>query len=201
MNDSSDQDPDELVFEFNTECEIPPLFYSEETERPFSRCVDCNTELLLPGGSNRDEPVLYQTHKVFVRNEAVFELAICFECQECLRREFSEETAQAIAEYLQEHLTIDPWSRRGSFEECIARCLGCEKPREECYRYSMSGMFGGPSLLLIPGPYILCNDCEVDIAGLISRKTRDAWDRFVDEHFDGPPGVEADDWDRTPMLI
>jgi hypothetical protein len=39
---------------------------------------------------------------------------------------------------------------------------------------------------------MICDKCEQSMAGLVSKKTRDAWDRFIEEHFDGPPGVESD---------
>lgn len=201
MKNDSDSDSDELVFEFETEIAIPPLLYSEESRRPFERCIDCNAELLLPIGVDNDEPVFYQVQKVIVRNEAVFELAMCVDCQERLRRDFSEETSQAIIAYCQERFSGNPFTRRGSFEDCIAACHACGKPRSECHRYSIGGILAGASLLLTPGPHILCDDCEIEISELISQKTRDAWDRFVDEHFDSPPGLEVDEWDRMPVLM
>lgn len=200
-DDEIEDDSDELVFELQTEIPIPSLFYSEETRRPFERCIDCNAELLLPIGPDNDESVFYQVHKVIARNEAVFEFAMCADCQKCLQSEFSAETIQAITEYQRERLSINLFSHRGSFEECVDACLACRRSRSELYRYSLSGVFAGASLLLMPGPYIFCGECELEMAELVSEKTRDAWDRFIDEHFDAPPGVEADEWDRTPMLI
>lgn len=201
MTDDSaeDDDFDELFSDPETEIEIPPLFYSEETRQSFETCIDCGVALLEPNAE--DDRVYYQVHKVFVRNEAVFEFAICSDCQECLRQEFSEETAAAIMEFCREHLSAVDLIRRGSFEECIESCFVCKRPRNECHRYSLSGMMAGRAMLLSQGPHVLCEDCESNIGELISQETRDSWDRFVNDHFDAPPGVEVDDWDRTPMLI
>ena len=81
--------------------------------------------------------------------------------------------------------------------QCMDYCLVCGADRETCHRYSLAGLCQDAQLVaqMTPvsrTPLMICSDCEEGMAHLVSKKTRDAWDRFIDEHFDGPPGVESD---------
>jgi hypothetical protein len=196
---SSEHNPHSSDSEGETEIEIPRLFYSEETDLPFERCIDCDRALLSP--TDDLGFVSYQVSKVFVRNEAVFEFAMCADCQGRLHQEFSEETCEAIIQFCRENMMGIFQSQHDSFQETIAACVVCDRAREDCHRYSLGGLFSGMSLQLTPWPHIICDECESQVGELISQKTRDAWDRFVEEHFDSPPGMEIDDWSKMPMLI
>lgn len=179
---------------------IPRIFYSEETDRPFENCIDCGGDLLLG-------ELEYTVQKVIVRDEAVFEYAMCRPCAEKLRTELSEETQAAYQRFL--YSSADLSNRIGfvfdadshEFDEWIEGCLVCHKPRTECYRYSLCGLLTGPSLILAEFPAIICDDCEKQLGELTSKKTRDRWDRFVEERFDGPPGIESDSPYTQPVLI
>jgi hypothetical protein len=46
-------------------------------------------------------------------------------------------------------------------------------------------------------PLMICQKCEGTLGELVSQQTRDTWDRFVEEHFDSPPGVGVD----SPMFL
>jgi hypothetical protein len=43
-----------------------------------------------------------------------------------------------------------------------------------------------------PYPLCLCGKCEEEIQDLLSKKTRDVWDEFIETHFDGPPSSTRD---------
>lgn len=179
---------------------ITKMFFSEETDQPFRSCIDCGCELLL-GHSP------YTVQKVFVRDEAVFEYAMCRECAERLRTELSTETQLAYQEFL--FSTADLSNRidfirepdEHEFDEWVESCLVCHKPRTECYRYSLCGMLIGSQIALGEFPAIVCDDCEKQLSELTSKETRDRWDRFVEENFDGPPGIETDSPYTQPILI
>ena len=182
------------------EHEITKFFYSEETDQPFRNCIDCDCELLLG-----DVP--YTVQKVFVRDEAVFEYAMCATCAERLRAELSTETQLAYQQFL--FSSADLSNRIGlvrepdehELDEWIESCMVCHKPRSECYRFSLCGLLTGAKILLSEFPAIVCDDCEKELSELTSKETRDRWDRFVEENFDGPPGVEMDSPYSQPILI
>lgn len=179
---------------------IPPIFHSEETEQPFERCIDCGCDLLHADGH-------YMIHKTFVRNEAVFEFAICQVCAEALQQETSAETRTAQMDFVR---TRADFSGRWLFmlsaddfepDDWIASCLTCDKARTECHRFTLAGQCTGDNIVLAQTPCMLCDDCEVEIAELTSQTTRDRLQRFVDDHFDGPPGLELDSPFTQPLLI
>ncbi len=180
--------------------DIPKLFYSEETDEPFRSCVDCGCSLLVG-------ELDYSIQKMFVRDEAVFEYALCRACTERLREELSQETMLAYQSFL--FSTADLSNRIGlmqdpeahEFSEWVESCLVCHKPRSECHRFSISGMFSGASLVLAEFPAMVCDDCEQEMGQLTSKETQDRWNRFVEENFDGPPGVEADSPYSQPILF
>lgn len=195
---------------------IPREFYSEYTELPFSTCIDCDCSLL-------DEETVYSVIKHIVGKEVVFEMAICMACAARMREEYSEETSENIQNYIEEKLQekllklieneVAPRGMEGDEEpftvdEGLGECAFCQKPREECHRYEMVGLFQEGEILLESGhgisfssPMMLCQDCNSEVSKLISKKTRDTWDRFIEEHFDGPPGIEIDGPKMEPILF
>ena len=48
---------------------------------------------------------------------------------------------------------------------------------------------------------MMCEDCNSALSEQISKQTRDSWDRFVEDHFNGPPGIELDSPSQHPVLI
>lgn len=176
--------------------EMPEIFYSEETGRPFQICIDCGaflpTELAGEG--------YYYIHKTIVRNEAVFEFAMCLDCNARLQQEFSRETMQAIQRFCAENIEPQEIVDWESIDEHLGECVVCHRAREECHRFSIAGFGAGFQLLLGIGPFLMCDDCESRMSDLVSEKTRKEWDRFVEDHFDSPPGVGVD-WPQVPMMV
>ena len=190
---------------------VPKPFWSEYSGEPFLKCIDCEVPLV--------ESNLYVVQKRFVAGEAVFEMAMCERCRDKMAAEYSEETRENISAWITEHMQkafVDDLPDDGEdskmivvsqiedeeqgealISKCMDHCLVCEKPRAECHRYSLAGLCQDAQLVaqmtpISRTPLMICSDCEEGMSHLVSKKTRDAWDRFVDEHFDGPPGVESD---------
>ncbi len=183
---------------------VPPLFWSAYHEAPFRHCIDCGGPLL--------EADCHFIQRAFVGNQPVFELAICRRCHEHLLEQFSRQTCQAMDEHLMNCCADRPVdeSDRISDEQlltaCVDCCLICGRNRSECHRFCVGGACAAGDLLLQAGtfirsPVMICDRCLSDMSDLISTQTRDAWDRFVEQHFDGPPAVGQDVPDRTPLLI
>ena len=184
---------------------IPKLLWSEYLDAPFVKCIDCEQPLL--------ETNLFVVNKRFVAGESVFEMAMCNRCREAFASEYSQETKAAIAEFFRD---IFVSNRDASAEEelageellnhCLNRCCACGTNREECHRYSIAGLCRENDIIAQISnfgqtPLMICSKCEAGMEGLVSKKTRDCWDRFVDEHFDGPPGVEIDSPSSYPVTF
>ncbi|MCH2202866.1 MAG: hypothetical protein MK102_12915 [Fuerstiella sp.] len=183
---------------------VPTLFWSEYAEAPFSQCVDCECEL--------QGCEFYLLQKCYVGTEPVFEFAICNTCRANMSSRCSEETNRAVQAFLLEYLR----RRESEFKEltemhdvlrkCVEQCLICNRLRAECHRYTIGGLCSEQNLVVQQGPQtqsplMICQNCEASMSGLVSKQTRDTWDRFVEENFDGPPGVGLDVPGGTPVLI
>ena len=95
------------------------------------------------------------------------------------------------------HQIEDAEEGEALLDECMNQCLICGIERSRCHRYSLAGLCRQNEIVaqITPvnrTPLMVCEECELGMADLISEQTRDSWDRFVEEHFDGPPGVEVD---------
>lgn len=89
---------------------------------------------------------------------------------------------------------------------CMNFCLICDRSREQCHRYSLAGLFRQKEIVVQTSfvgqsPVMICDDCEQSLAGLISKQTRDNWDKFVEQHFDGPPSIDIEDPSYSPMAF
>lgn len=178
---------------------VPKLFYSEYLEQPFEDCINC--------GCSLGTAAVYVIQKRFVIGEAVFEMAICDNCRQQLTETYSEETKAALNERMMQYfgrmaaevLEQQPSSRPAEdlLDRCMNFCLICSATRENCKKYSLAGLFRRQEIVVQcsaigQSPVMICDRCEEELSELISQKTRDAWQRFMDEHFDGPPGIDLD---------
>lgn len=197
-------------------------FYSDYTNRPFEVCVNCDCRLQEP-------PRHYHVQKNIVAGETVFEMAICADCAMSMTMEYSDESREALAGFLQEKFDPDRFGEyvievqvepgEDADEEAIlvqlngmqrrnpigtGECVFCGRLRSECHRYSISDSFMGLSATGSLGPFapcMICETCNSEISELISTKTRDLWDRFVEENFDGPPGIDIDEPKPEMLLV
>lgn len=187
-------DPTGLFFQ-----PIPIDFWSDFLERPFECCVSCECDLA--------QASAYIVQKQMVRGEAVLEMAICQGCRHELSESFSEETRERIGRKLAEDAQRSASRQRSSeisglrpedlLQWFMNRCFLCGRARETCNRYSLTGLFRGQEIAVqysppSQSPVMVCEACEKEYVGLLSQKTRDTWDRFVEEFLGDPPGSEVD---------
>jgi len=185
--------------------EIPKTFWSEYTDAAFSSCINCNRDLL--GSTTAESGCQYMVQKVIVRSESVFEFAMCAECAVSMHYEMSEESRTALSQYLSTAKLmasgpkVPPEDQPVEIECWIAACRMCGSPREECPRHTLIGHFLGNSIVIAQVPLLICETCELSVSELVSSETRDRWDQFVEDNFDGPPGLEIDTPDWRPVLV
>lgn len=188
---------------------VPRDFYSEYLSAPFLHCIDCEAEVQWTGEA-------YSIVKSYVGRETVFEMAICGRCSIRLAESYSDHSKAVIEAAVREWqhpqgrstppaTTANPGLVRGRIEE-LAHCAACGRSRVECRRYCIVGAFIGQALVSPADtsfrlPLLICDRCNSAATENISQQTRDNWDRFVEDHFDGPPGVEEDAPRFDPVLI
>jgi hypothetical protein len=205
-HESDQPTPDDLNLH---SAEIPAAFHSEYLDGPFVRCVDCDRELL-------DAGEVYSIVKTYVGKEPVFEMAICSACSVRLTESYSKQSREAfekaVAEWrrnvAQPEKAAEPEqpSDQAPLGERIEHCVACGRSRAASRRYAIMGVFLGRQMVspryFPPGvPLMVCDDCNAAASEGISRHTRDTWDRFVEDHFDGPPGIELDSPKLEPVFV
>ena len=83
--------------------DIPKMFWSVYSEKPFQSCLKCKVPLV--------EANTFVVQKRVVGDETVFEMAMCERCREQMANEFSEETRENLTNHMNEpvsytHLTL-----------------------------------------------------------------------------------------------
>jgi len=170
-------DPNDDFSRFKPTGPIPEDLHSAYERGPFRACVHCG-EVLTDGR-------VYEIQKVFRGTEVVFEMAVCHSCGESLSREFSEESLERVQTFL-----VNNFKPSTKAEHCNF----CGFPRGLFENYTLLGACRASSLL-VPS-IVICNDCSEKLQEVLSKKTRDANDDFIRDHF---PGVPAD-LDLSPTL-
>ncbi len=158
-------------------------FDSLETGEPFRHCCACDRSLTDAG--------MHIVNKSFVGDECVFEMAMCVDCREEMNEQLSEKSRVAMFDFMHDHAEMDTRERElGTESETdayLANCITCGADAGSLKNFSLGGMFAGDDLIKGPFPMLMCGACEEKLGETISDETRDVWDRFIGEHFPGPP--------------
>lgn len=169
-------DEDEFDEFEEEEEELPPIpkeLYSEYEERPFKSCTRC-------GESLEEFEEGYKISKVYKNGETIFEYALCFHCLEGMMEDSSEESRERLMQFQMDRM------REGV--EGLEDCALCENTRQSLKKPEFALVAGclGSGML---ESHMICIHCMEEMSELVSKQTRDSWNRFVEENF---PGVPAD---------
>jgi hypothetical protein len=173
---------------------------SDESGGEFKRCTQCGCALADTG-----KPWI--VNKEWHRGECVMEYALCHGCREGMIASISEESAAHVRRFFEDH--IEPLRWIGQFvenenpETLVEACFACGCNRGEAEGFGISAMFTAPGVLDVgPLPVMICQGCSARMEAGLSKATRESWQRFVDENFPGPPGLdEALPRGRMPAMF
>ena len=174
---------------------IPRIFHSFFYEAPFPKCSVCGSSLL-------DEGVEYVIEKAYQKGEVIFEYAMCSDCREGVSEDISFESMMNLAHYFMEH--GDMIERRGrlmqnfdnSIKEWIDECLFTGKKRSECENYQICAECEGRNLVVSFLPFMVSTEAIEEIQGLISKETKESFDRFTREVLNPPVDLK-----NIPIII
>jgi len=134
---------------------------------------------------------MHIVNKSYVAGECVFELAMCIDCREEMNAKLSEESRVAMFDFMHDHANIEQREQElgtdSNTEAYLASCITCGADASELKSYSIGAMFSDDTLVKGPFPMLMCSSCEEKLSETISDETRDMWDKFIGEHFPGPP--------------
>ena len=167
---------------------VPVQFHSFLEEGPFAKCTLCD-ETLLEDGTQ------YLIHKAFHREEVIFEYALCLPCRARMMEELSKESIERINGYMEQY---DMEARAGELladrgpdvSSWLSHCLITGRPVDEADEHHIYAFCDGPDLIFNGLPMALVGDVNEEMNELLSQKTRDRLDGFVDEQFGLPPELK-----------
>lgn len=180
--------------------DIPSIFHNFLTNAPFTDCISCERKLL-------EEETPYMIEKVLKRDDVIIEYAMCFSCAERKRQQLSEDSREKIEAYFNERVDFirrayKMYGRHGfEFDGWIDQCLLTGNRRSEMKEYHLHGSFSGDQLTFGVMPYIISSEVMVELSGLLSAKTKDEMDRFIDENFGLPPELKNLLKDRDLVMV
>ena len=174
---------------------IPRIFYSFFHETLFPECTVCGKSLL-------DEGVSYFIEKAYRKGEVIFEYAMCDDCKDGMGGELSMESMMNIANYFMEH--GDLIARRAelmqnfdnSVKPWVSECLFTGKLRSECEMYQLCAACEGRNLVVSFLPFMVSEDAIEDIQSLLSKETKESFDKFTREVLNPPVDLK-----NIPILI
>ena len=178
-------------------CDIPSLFHSFEHDEPFKTCLTCEQKF-----TEIDQP--YTITKVFQGTECVFEYAMCLPCRHKMMLSFSEESRQTMNDFFEKNSYVKAREEKlqdsRDLDECLETCATCGVPLSETDNYNLGCMAFDNELLFDPAPMMICSACEQKMQKSLSKSTREEWDKFILDNFDGPP-ADALKPDGVPVLV
>jgi hypothetical protein len=181
--------------------DITPNFYQDSNQKPFCECTFCVKNL-----HESNEPYLIE--KSFKRNReskqllTVIEYAICLECTIKKTQAISEESRQNIEKYMRENvLNSEGNLPRRNFVEKLEFCAATGKNVEDLDEFNLVGQFIGDKMLLSEFPVIMSNEISEEIQGLLSEKTKEEFDKFMDTITGVPPELKELFKTKRPVLI
>ena len=173
--------------------DIPKVFRSSETNKPFDTCMVCNKYLLDDGTQYMIEKSVRQHSAVGV-SEIIFEYALCLPCAAKFHEAISIETKNRITAYFSNPANITP--RPGQLADhdediqpWINRCIVKGTLISESAEYQLIGQCRGGRLLLSEMPIALSFEAMDEISSLMSAESLGEIDDFIGNYFTGPPEV------------
>jgi hypothetical protein len=173
----------EIVSEYR---EIPKIFKTFVSESFFNHCIVCNKNLLHEGTQ-------YLIEKAVKDSFVEFEYAICFECTEKLRETLSTESKQRVNHYFEAKTNLQERRQKllkekgNNIDAWLSSCIFTSNHIDEISEYQIYAHCDGKDLLFTYMPYMISGQALEEMQELLSKKTKEALDGFVDKYFGLPP--------------
>ena len=172
---------------------IPPEFYDSESGEPIKHCRKCQKELI---DSHSEYVIEKVIRKVDDHEQVLFEYALCMNCIQEVQGEISEESAQNIKTYMLSKMEA---IRERPFMGTRA-CLWSGTPREDLKEFQMIAKCVGDKTFSFQPPFLISGSMMEELDALLSSKTRDTLEGFMDDNF-GPPPEFRELFRKTDLVI
>jgi hypothetical protein len=173
---------------------IPEILKDTLTRDYLRECILCNTDVLKTG-------VPYAIEKAFKRfpeldvEQTVFEYCICQNCHLQSRKELSVKSLENIESFFLAHQQIIlehslKSAIAESAEELFEVGLISGQAKNDLNGYQLFAHCQGEEVLVDRGAFMLTDATIEQLSSLISQKTRDHLNDFMDNNFGLPPELK-----------
>lgn len=175
-----------MNLDFFADAEDMPAKLHTEEGTLFTNCKQCGLNLQNP-------PQAYSFEKVFKRYpnspepQVLFEYAICDNCADDVRGEFSEESLQNMKQFFEERAENISALEDETVDARLAKCVITQINLEEENEYALVARGRGDKLLVGHYPFAVSLTAMDQLSAILSEKTKDTLDDFVGKNFSGPP--------------
>jgi hypothetical protein len=167
----------ENLFDYKKLKKIPKEFHSDLENVPFSTCTFCSKSLL----KSHDLYMIEKSYKVNPVNgkkNTLFEYAICLACNIRKMESMSKESIQNIRSYMENNFVLEEWDLQKN-NNLFEKCIVTGKPVKELEEYNIVGQFIGDKMIVGHFPILLSPSIGDEIQELLSQKTKDEFDDFM----------------------
>ena len=170
--------------------DIPKEFYSFETNQLFDQCIECNKYLLDAGTEYIIEKAV-KTYEGYSAKDTVFDYAICMDCAEVMRKEISKESWESMMRYFQDNMDVMTRleMQEQSPDENIKSCMVKKINVADCREYQIYAHCKGGKLNMENPPYMISGEVMEELLPLLSEKTIDEMNGFMNKHFSPDPSI------------
>ena len=176
---------------------IPEDFFAFHSQKPFTNCIECATDLLSLATPYFVEKA-FRKYPGYTAHDVVYEFAMCLSCANSMRNELSKKSLKAMESFMQSSMQkreVEP------VEDGLQNCLVTQKPIKDEEEYIIYGVFQGNEMMVADFPYAIGKDAMDELSGLLSNETLDFMNDFSGKHFTGPPEVNEILGPRRPVLF
>lgn len=170
--------------------DIPKDFYSFETNTPFDRCIECDKYLLDDDTEYIIEKAV-KNYEGYAATDTVFDYAICMNCAERMRKEISKESWESMMNYFQNNMDVMTRleMQERSPEENLKVCMIKRTDVNDCREYQIYAHCKGHKLNMENPPYMISGEVMEELLPLLSDKTIDEMNGFMNKHFSPDPSL------------
>ena len=190
----------------NDYCHIPPIFYPEGSDKPFSHCKLCGKELLESETPYLIEKIFKQDVKTGKR-KVICEFAYCLECIDSMREELSKDSLGKIEAYFQQNAQVEKRSaglranKLFDVDLWLNNCIINNKSIDEIEEFQIYAHCQGKDMLFYQYPYMISGEALDEVANLLSDKTLDFLNNFWLDNVDLPPEMADLFKTRRPVIF
>ena len=176
---------------------IPVIFLNTDTGAPMTNCIQCDYDLLKGDRYYVIEKV-FKTYPDIGTTEVLFEYAICSHCYEKMKEELSAESMANLSQYMLENTDFQAMQKRieanpDNPEAWLSHCMIKGTAQEELSEYQIGACFLGDKLVTNFMPPFLIGELAIEeMNSILSQKTKDQMDDFMNDNFGIPPELRKD---------